>query len=850
MALTQEQVSMLYVAIFNRASEGEGNKYWQNDQPDMVTTANVMLATPDAQEYFGDTLNDNQAFIEWIYKNTLNKTADEDPEGIAYWVNELNNGKTKGEVVTALINAIEQYKDSDDPKTKEAYDQFMNRVEVSNYTAEHVEKAPENYKEVLGFNGELVVTADPDTVTQAEAKVDELASSMGSVAGEEFLLTDGPDIITGTSGDDIIKGLVVKNETNGWNVDTFTDEDRVDGGAGNDTLIIQQTEGSTNKSVSGMVSNVENIEFTAFGSVTYDMSNTTGVENFVNQYSVDDLTLKGAKEMDLGLKSINGKSTTVNFDGTVYATTNDSINLTLENVTNEAKISLNSDTNDIETLNIEAKSAASKVDLGGTAIDGTTKLVITGDKDLSIDDTDGSQAMTKITTVDASAFTGNLDLDLRNGGDNKLNITTGSGDDSVIVTNFTKDDTIDLGEGKDLLAIDLTQDVAVAPSLKNIEQIAFRTSGGDNTVNLDGATELEEIYMENAQNGGADTLTLIKVGEGVKSVNFVNHDNTKATSFDNLALVFGNDEAVDTLDINFGSVKSSSNPVPVNMDDNQILTLGEIQLNGVENININTQNLSKDNDGDTDPSDAGLKIDEFTAENLVNLTISSDSYVNIGNSLSDTVKSVDASAATAGIHLNLESVKDSTSASNNAYTVTTGSGSDTLENVNVSDSSVTIKTDAGNDSITTTGGKLAEKAKVLIDAGDGNDTINISSITDTNGGSIKITTGDGIDTIYIDEEIANGDAKNNVVITDFQVGVGGDNISISGSSNKDSFDYSNDVNKDAGAEHLDVAKDDDGKYDIFTNGADAFIYDDNGDLIVTLSGISSLDNFNADNFAV
>ena len=53
MALTQKQVSELYVAIFNRASEGEGNKYWQQQSADAKAAANNMLATPDAKAYFG-----------------------------------------------------------------------------------------------------------------------------------------------------------------------------------------------------------------------------------------------------------------------------------------------------------------------------------------------------------------------------------------------------------------------------------------------------------------------------------------------------------------------------------------------------------------------------------------------------------------------------------------------------------------------------------------------------------------------------------------------------------------------------------------------------------------------------
>ncbi len=48
MSLTQTQVSQLYVAIFNRASEGSGNAFWQA-LDDMAAAATQMLATTDAR---------------------------------------------------------------------------------------------------------------------------------------------------------------------------------------------------------------------------------------------------------------------------------------------------------------------------------------------------------------------------------------------------------------------------------------------------------------------------------------------------------------------------------------------------------------------------------------------------------------------------------------------------------------------------------------------------------------------------------------------------------------------------------------------------------------------------------
>ena len=136
--LTKAEVSQLYVAIFNRASEGEGNAYWQK-QGSISSVANQMLATSDAKGYFGTSLNTNQSFIEHIYKNTLNKTYTEDKSGIDYWVAQLNNGSSRGDVVASLINAIGSYApggsnyNATDTKTVTAYNQFNNRVSVSDY---------------------------------------------------------------------------------------------------------------------------------------------------------------------------------------------------------------------------------------------------------------------------------------------------------------------------------------------------------------------------------------------------------------------------------------------------------------------------------------------------------------------------------------------------------------------------------------------------------------------------------------------------------------------------------------------------------------------------------------------
>ena len=166
--LNQTQVSQLYVSIFGRASEGEGNAYWSSEQDNMTIAADTMLATGAAQDYFGTTLYNNQMFIEFIYENTLGKTYEEDLAGVNYWVNELAGGKSKGEVVANLINAAMDPQYSGLP----AQDQFINKVTVSNYTADRIATCPDVNDLSAFVNFISHVTDDANSVTSAKLLID------------------------------------------------------------------------------------------------------------------------------------------------------------------------------------------------------------------------------------------------------------------------------------------------------------------------------------------------------------------------------------------------------------------------------------------------------------------------------------------------------------------------------------------------------------------------------------------------------------------------------------------------------------------------------------------------------
>lgn len=192
--LTKTEVSQLFVALFNRASEGNGNAFFQSDVPDFETmemTANYMLTLQVVKDYFGASFNSNQAFIELIYKNTLNRVPADGQDvvaGIAFWVSALDQGYSRGFVVSELIKAINDYGPGGskynpaDTGTTAAYNQFANRVEVSDYLADHQWETLANYDTVTRFGtpGGLNVTHDQTTLAAAKETINTIIGQIST----------------------------------------------------------------------------------------------------------------------------------------------------------------------------------------------------------------------------------------------------------------------------------------------------------------------------------------------------------------------------------------------------------------------------------------------------------------------------------------------------------------------------------------------------------------------------------------------------------------------------------------------------------------------------------------------
>jgi S-layer protein len=257
------QVAQLYASLFNRAPESEGLGYWVSQLASGKSFADVaqaMYLVQPARETYPLYLT-NEEIVAKFYVNVLGRTADE--EGLAFWKGKLDNGETPGAVISKIITAVVSYTGSDEAAlTSKAL--LENKVAAGLYYAIDLNGADvAKAKLVLAS-----VTADP-------ASVDAVKADLTKAPGASYNLTAGVDAgaaFIGGNGDDSFNALPTSAGAN-----TFTAFDKIDGGAGEDTLNIVSLNNYTVPS-SATVVNVEKAAITADGSVTANVTAWTGLQ--------------------------------------------------------------------------------------------------------------------------------------------------------------------------------------------------------------------------------------------------------------------------------------------------------------------------------------------------------------------------------------------------------------------------------------------------------------------------------------------------------------------------------------------------------------------------------------------
>jgi len=492
MAVTQAQVAQLYVALFNRAAEGEGLRNWMADgvNKTMAQVADTMLQAPAVKTYFNGAIDNDRDFVEMIYKNILGKDYTQDPSGIDSWVLHLQLGHTRGETLVKLFEVAQSdIARAADPVAAKV---FENKIAISEYVSQrigNVDKDEEgNYNYTL-FK-QIISETNANNLAHQKRLVDDAV---------KVNFTTNVDDIKGNNSDNIfetvVSGFMGKN--------TFQAADKLDGQGGNDTLKVSLDTNFTGLTT-GSVKNIENLEITNTSNAVryFNMNNMEDVQNVVMIGDYASRLTNEAKIVTLSANDIKRGEIAIVYNPSTVAGSNDSQELVLENVGNKTddlvsnpaynyyKNHVGVKFDGIENLNITTRTQESyikDVNNKNITVKGNVNLDINTGKD--------------VESLDASGFTGNLTAGLKTSTQLK-SVKGGSGKDLFKFNGIA-------GANPDLVIDGGTND----------DSIEFEDLSGTRRLN---SSNVENVTFVKDNSGTIDLAN----AQDVKSVTVVENNNT------------------------------------------------------------------------------------------------------------------------------------------------------------------------------------------------------------------------------------------------------------------------------------------------------------------------------------
>jgi S-layer protein len=520
-----------------------------------------------------------------------------------------------------------------------------------------------------------------------------------------FTFTTAADSFTGGKGNDSFNGLV---DTTTPANSTVTTADKIDGGAGTDTLSITVT-GTGSTSLPGLtLSSVEklsirdqntsgklstyDVQGIGITDVTSDVSTASGGLEFINLTTAATLTLLGDKAtqvanvrfsmanasdtvsvvLDGGIQDtlVNGQTTITNVNGQASSATivsNGALN-TLGVITLAGGAG---DTITTLTLNANADLTATLV---ATDYSSKAALTVTGVGKVNLGSTVGFDG----STIDASANSGGLTIGLSG---SVQTYKGSSGADIVSGTTPVADNaSIDGGAGVDTLSATLINSTNGA-AFKNFEVLDL--TGLSTTVTQDFAqlsnSAFTGVILNNTKTATTTLNNVIETADGFS-----------------LTVIKGSSGSHTTLNFDSASVTGTNDVLNLIYNGSGSTQLGAMTAQGVETIKIAAGGVTSF-DGVNLTADSA-KLISITGDQTFSLTVQAQG--NITGSTVSQLSKIDASLATGSVDITVNAATASTGQSE--LTVLGGSGVNTF-NVATSgiagSKGITITTGLGNDTV-------------------------------------------------------------------------------------------------------------------------------------------------------
>lgn len=463
----------IYIALFGRPADPLGLQYFNQvtNNGANLTAIGDLAATAEYQSRFEGL--SNVQIINSIYQSLFGRDAD--LAGLTFFANALANGTFNiNNIAIAILDGAQ----GDDLAI------VNNKIEAANLFTASLDTGAE----VVAYQGDAAadagraflagITAD-DASIPTQAQVDAAIAAIvggGGVPGGTFTLTTAVDNVVGTANNDTFIGTVDANTLSG----TFNTGDSINGGAGTDTLKLIIANGNGATYTPAQMTGVEVIQVQDLdGNATINLANATGVQTIAANGSTEETQFINVNNMvDVQLTNVNGGGLDINFANAVTSGDNTALNVSVDS--SSAVL----DIDGVETVNLTVTGSVSNYETNIIDIDSSiVTLNISGDGNLAVVDLRNSLA-----TVDASAATGDIYLDLDN--TNDVTITGGSGDDVFDFfggyyyygDSFNGNDVVNGGEGFDTVIVagdnyNAAVDAAPFNSLVSVERVEFQGYG-------------------------------------------------------------------------------------------------------------------------------------------------------------------------------------------------------------------------------------------------------------------------------------------------------------------------------------------------------------------------------------
>ena len=767
MALTKQDVAKLYVALFDRAPEGQALNYWflnsiENNW-DLSTLAQAMLdgakayikTHPEAQEIYPQYANLDETnsdsvknVIDTVYKILFNKDSSTDPQGVQHWVDDVTkNGISLGKTIANIVISAEEYLNSDNTNAKKAAKAFENKIDVALEVADKFKEFDGEFSEFQKF---IKIVTDDDT------SVENAKELVNIYAPKEILLSTGSNDVKGGLGNDKFYGLIDNNNSDNT---TLKNYDKLDGNDGKDTLYVRMNladGNATTQTIDSEIKNIETFNINVFSEdnvndeVDIDNDSFPGLKNIIisndNSVTAGDVLYKIDNFVSDGIVEINGgkAGADIEINYKDVSAKNDEKSIKLENgIVNNLTI------NGVETIDIISN--GQKNVINSIKDDSVKTINVSGYGDIELKDLNNNS----VEELNAVDLKGNVTFgsEISTIDDDTKIVKGGNGNDVFYFTNsnIESDNIIDGGNGEDIVyLIGGTNDNDKV--IKNVEVLGINDSNGDvwDLSDLSG-TKLSKVLIKADGNIGGN-LTISNIED--EEIEFNNSD-TNGNS-----LTLNSKDGIDSVKLN--------------------VVIGTDTINGadIDNIDVNS-NIKTLNISVSDPKHL-LKKGE--TENIKNIDVENvilNSDVNTNVTFENNVTKIFNAKNSNGNIIVDGSNGYINSETHEGMEIITGKGDDRVIGTSENDK---IRTGSGDDIVYVTYGQLTKDDE--IDMGDGDDILYFNGIVngddiDLSGSNAdKLSNVVNVEKIGIDlSALANGESAD-LSIDDASLSVANNNLSL------------------------------------------------------------------------